>query len=157
MASYFLPIANAVKTLLDAIPGAPTVIVRKESVLHARERDTLGASPICVVSLADERVESWSAMGNGGGDLGTIAKSYTIAITVYRSNATAALSTTLATNPDFLLSAKQALHRVTLSGVPVVWDSQLMEHSEWEEQSFGVGMEASTFAVMYRTAEPRNG
>lgn len=150
MASAFKPICDAVKTVLDGVSGAPTVVVRKRDVV--RVRDTL---PVCVVSYGSDAPAGWATTGNGTTDLGTIGKTYAVVVAIYRANLGDVADS--ATNPDFVQVAKQALNTGTLSGVSSVWLTELQAHDEWEGQPFKDGVEVSRFVLLYDTAESRIG
>ena len=143
MPSYAIPIGNAIVARIASLPGAPsTVILRKENVQY-----TIDTNPCVVVTVGMETPISLTFGGS-------ILKTYTVGISIYRDNA-GNLSSTMNLNPDFTLLCKQALDDVQLIGVPVVWSVDIIEAQEWEDQPFGQASEVSTFGLTVHTAELR--
>lgn len=148
MASYAVPIANAIATAITGVSGAPTVAVRKQDALHASEL----TSAYCIVSVEREAAESRAFEGS-------ILKQYWLIVSLYRKLAPTVgdIGSNLDSNPALVLSIKQACDLTALSGVSVVYDVDLVDAAEWEQQPFGVGVEVSRFGLVVRTSEPRNG
>lgn len=150
MASVFKPITDAVATALTGVSGMPTVVVRKTDAMRARE-----TPPICIVSYGNDAPAGWATTGDGNTDLGTIGKTYSVVVAIYRTSLADIADS--ATNPDLIEAAKQALNGGTVSGVSNVWSTELESHPEWESQPFGQGAEVSRFAVHFEAAESRIG
>lgn len=155
MASFAVPIANAVKTIVTALTGAPSLVqVSKTDVIHPR--DITSAFAAVIITMGDE-IEIGSVSGAGTStDQGDVLKSYQIGITIYGTNF-GNISTDLSSHPDFVLACKQALNKTTLSGVPSVYGSRLVSNSEWESTAFGDGNEMSVFGMVFWNAETRLG
>ncbi len=143
MPSYANAIGEAVKNIIRVLPAAPTTYFRKENVVY--DADTF---PIVVITIGLE-----TPVGNTFG--GSILKTYTVAISIYRENV-GNLTSLMDQNVQFVLMCKQALDGTSLVGVPVVWSVDIIEASEWEDQPFGQGAEVSTFGLNVQTAELRN-
>jgi hypothetical protein len=145
MPSYAKPIADAVVNVLASLTGAPaTVVSRKDNSMEGRD-----SKPIVIVSWGIER-----KTGRTTG--GTVFKEYEIVVGIFRS-CQADIESNKDLSPTYILTAKQALDKTSLAGVPVVWDIDLVDDPEWEHQPFGQGMEVSRFGLVVRTNEPQNG
>jgi hypothetical protein len=152
--AYWLDIANAVKTVLEGVAGAPTITVRKEGALHPGELDSV--TQLCVVSLGNVD-EEWAATGDGtSGKFGTISRRYGIVVSLYSRNL-GNIQSDLTNTPDFFQLAKQALMKDSLTGVTTVWQVDSATHPAWEAASFGEGVEVSEFVFYASNTEPRNG
>ena len=152
MPSYSTPIAEAVVTQLTGLtPSGCPIEFRKTASLVSRE-----SVPRVIVTSAKEMQSNRGTFGGlQAGKYGTVEKAYTVQITVYQSNQAELEGDDV--NPSFILAAKQKLNTWDLPGVDVVYDSDLVENLEWENQPFGAGVQQSYFAMVFYTAEPRNG
>ncbi len=151
MSSLFVPIANAVRTILAGLPDSPTVVVRKDDAMFGRE-----SPPLVVVTMGDENEEQGLSGAGTSTDQGDVYKSYQIGITIYRL-CNADIDVNLTQNPDYILAAKQALNRAGLTGVSGVRDTRLVAHPEWEHQMFGQSAEVSRFGIVFFAWETRLG
>jgi hypothetical protein len=155
MASHIYNIATAVKTVISGVNGVPTNIdIRKKDSPHVDD------CPILIITLGDELEPSFQVMGGGvSGDYGTVGKRYLIGISIYTKNL-GDLSTDVDDHPALVLRIKQAIDQpLNTGGVPesaTVWNTELKDHPEWEQQEFSKGVEVSRFALIFESAEARN-
>lgn len=148
-------VATSAKTILDALTGFPDTTVRKEGVIYAREKESL-AVPQCVISFGDERPYAPLTTFGDGTDKPTIGKIYGLVFQLFLTNP-GNLDTTLATNPNLVKQAKQALNTITLAGATAIWQTELVDNPAWENQAFRDGAEVSEFGMNFYSAEARNG
>ncbi len=155
MASFAIPIANAVRNIIAGLPNAPAIVeVRKLDTTHPRE---ISATFIAViVTIADEREEMAVSGAGTATDQGDVLKSYEIAVSIYGTNF-GNVSTDMSSHPDFVLACKQALNKKSLTGVPSVYGTKLLENSAWERVGFKIGNEVSHFGLLFYNAETRLG
>lgn len=156
MPSYAVPIANAARTIVAALPNAPSLVeVRKTDVTHPREITSSFAA--CIITIGTERVMLAVSGAGTDTDQGDVLKAYEIGFSIYGTSF-GDVSSSLDTNPEFTLKVKQALNKKSLVGVPTVYGTQLVDHAEWEErQDFGDGNEVSRFVILFFNAETRLG
>lgn len=154
MASYAAAIAEAVTSVLAGLtPEACPIEWRRTDVIESRE-----TVPRVIITNGPEMQVNRGALGDITTPLllGSVFKGYTVGITVYDSNDGELAGNDV--NPSFILRAKQTLNTASLTGVPEVWDTDLVENNlEWENQPFRDGAQVSRFAVLFITSEPRNG
>lgn len=155
MASYAIPIANAVRTVVAALTNAPPLVeVRKMDTVHPREATTSFSA--CIITLGEVRLVGGQMGGGSDANLGPVQKTYEVGITIYGTNF-GDISSNMDTHPEFVLRVKQALNKTALAGVPTVYDTELFEHPTWESQMFAQAGEVSRFGILYFNSEPRNG
>ena len=143
--SYQEQIADAIVTVLGALSGAPALVeYRKQDALHPGD-----SNEAVIVSAGYQRM-------TGRAFEGTVYKDYGFQVSVYRTFL-GDLTADVDTNPAYVQLAKQALDLPALSGVPVVFDVELVQDAAWENNQFPTGSEVSRFGVLVRTAEPQNG
>ena len=147
MASYAKQIGDAVVTIIAALPAAPaTVKYRKENAAYSRE-----TPPFVFVTVGMEAVLRHTFDGS-------VLKTYIVRIMYARVPPTpGSIATELDTNPSFMLKIRQAFDTNSLTGVSAAWQVDVVESSEWEEETFGKGAEMSTIGLKVFTAEPQNG
>lgn len=150
--SYFLKIAEAVRTKLTGIDGAPTTIeIKDNDQVESRQEDE-----ILVITMGEDP-EVWTVTGAGtGNDFGDVGKAYQIGLSYYHKKL-ADPTVNLDAAPTFVLKSKQALNRPSLTGVPSVYDTTLVENPAWENQEFSKGLQVTRFGMIFLNAEPRNG
>lgn len=153
MPSYSTPIAEAVVSLLSGITplGCPVEFRRTDSLVS---RETI---PRVIVTNAQETQLDRGTFGAEGDvdSFGTVEKAYPIQIAIYESNQGELQGNDV--NPAFILRAKQLLNKPYLTAVPAVFDTDLLQNWEWENQPFRDGGQVSRFGLLFYTAEPRNG
>lgn len=148
MASTWKTVGDKIVTIVAAVTGAPAfVVLRKTFVVHPVQAGTGDPDSGVIVSGALEKTAGYSYEGSTANNLGYVVSVYTR--TPPTVNATD-------TRPTFLELCKEALSVTTITGTPV-WDFEVLDKSEWENQPFGNGGELSQFGVLYRTSEPTNG
>ena len=154
MPAYFLRIANAVKSALAGISGAPsTIVVREEDGVKPRD-----SYPIVIITLGEEGLDPQLDVTGGttADDQGDIGVTYPIGVSIYREK----FGNTTAddTNLSYVQRAQQVLGRARPFGeVPTVYRGELVRNSAWEGQEHAKGIEVSRFAVIFHNAEPRCG
>lgn len=155
MASFAIPIANAVRTVIANLSNAPSLVeVRKADVLHPREMTV--AFCAVIITTGDER-EIGAVSGAGSAtDQGDVLKSYEIGISIYGANF-GNLGSDMNQHPDFVLAVKQALNKTSLAGAPSVYGTKLIDNAQWERQTFQDSSEVSRFGLLFLNAETRLG
>lgn len=152
MASVFLAIGNAVRSVIAGLTGAPaTIEVRKDDTLLGTD-----TPPIVVITLGDEDVQMYLSGAGTATDQGDVLKTYTVGVTIYRT-CQALLTNDMSDNQDFVLLCQQALNKKTLTGVPAVYGATIVRRTAWEHEPFGKGHEVSRFAVVFYASETRLG
>jgi hypothetical protein len=151
--AYVTTIAESVVAVLANLGGAPDLVeFRKTDVLHPREADELVESDEAgaIIVTAGDVVPFMDLTG------GDVLRKYQIGVSIYKRLG-GKFSSEKTVNPDLVLACKQALHRTSLAGASTVFDTDLVESPEWENQAFKDGWEVSRFGVIFNSAEPRNG
>lgn len=152
--AYHLQIAQAALNVIAGVSGTPTLReVRTNDQLSEDEADeaiiaTLGEDPVVL--------EVTGANSATPGYYGDVCKGYGVGFAFYLRKLTDP-TTNLDRSPLYILQCKQALNKPILSGVPGVYDTDLVQNQTWENQDFSKGLLVSRFGVVFYHAESRNG
>lgn len=147
MASTSDLIAGAIVTLIRGVSGTPTLIEwRKTEVFYPAQTGRPGNANNTgiVVSGGIDRIIRYR-FGQ------TNDHEYSFQVAYFQPTTPKVPGDDL--NPQLFTLIKTALKTTKLTGVPVVWDFELAERTEWEKQPFAEGVMVSRCGVLYRTNE----
>ncbi len=148
MASTWKSVGDQIVAIVAAVAGAPAFVeLRKTFVVHPLQAGTGDPDSGVIVSGGLEKTAGYTFGVSVLNDLGYVVSIYTRSLPAVDATDT---------RPTFLQLCKEALSVTEIAGTPV-WDFDMVDKSEWENQPFGKGGELSQFGVLYRTSEPRNG
>ncbi len=152
MPSYAYTIAQSAVAVIQAISSPPglTVLRSTDSLINP-DLSNDANFPMCILTMPNpEGKLEFEAFG------GSIGRSYQIFCSVYRK-ANAQVQTNTDVVPSLTLAIEQALNLPSLTGASTVYDTQLVPFTQFETWAQKQGFEVSKAAVVFYSAESRNG
>lgn len=143
MASTSKLIADKIVSTIQGVAGAPSLVQWRKTEVFYPNKTGGDPSTGIIVSEGTDRI-----IRRHFGQCADHEYAYQVAY----FKPTTPLVTGDDTNPAFFTLVKTALSVTSFAGTPV-WDFDLAERSEWENQPFSDGVEVSRCGVIYRTNE----
>lgn len=148
MASTWFTVGGQIASIIGGVAGAPAFVeLRKTFVIHPLVQGIGDPDQGVIVSGGTEKTLGYSFEGS-------TANAYGYVVSIY--DRTTPVVDATDTRPTFLELVKEALSVTTIAGTPI-WDFEIADKTEWENQPFKQGGEISQFGLLYRTSEPTNG